>query len=75
MDECLLRRLKEITEEERAILSGQNGIQRERYTTGRDFVVDSEKMLEKGKLIEIRPHPVCAFSPSSAQLCGDAVYV
>lgn len=27
MDECLLRRLKEITEEERAILSGQNGIQ------------------------------------------------
>lgn len=43
MDECLLRRLKEITEEERAILSGQNGIQRERYTTGRDFVVDSEK--------------------------------
>lgn len=56
MDECLLRRLKEITEEERAILSGQNGIQRERYTTGRDFVVDSEKMLEKGKLIEIRPH-------------------
>lgn len=56
MDERLLRQLKEITEEERAILAGQQGIQRERYTSGRDFVVDSEKMLEKGKLIEIRPH-------------------
>lgn len=56
MDERLLRRLKEITEEEQAILAGGQGIQRERYTSGRDFVVDSEKMLEKGKLIEIRPH-------------------
>ena len=56
MDERLLCRLKEITDEERAILAGGQGIQRERYTSGRDFVVDSEKMLEKGKLIEIRPH-------------------
>ena len=55
MDERLLCRLKEITDEERAILAGGQGIQRERYTSGRDFVVDSEKMLEKGKLIEIRP--------------------
>lgn len=56
MDEQLLRRLKEITEEERIILHGGQGIQRERYTSSRDFVVDSEKMLEKGRLIEIRPH-------------------
>lgn len=56
MDERLLRRLKEITEEEQIILDGGQGIQRERYTSSRDFVVDSEKMLEKGKLIEIRPH-------------------
>lgn len=56
MDERLLRRLKEITEEEQIILDGGQGIQRERYTSSRDFVVDSEKMLEKGKLIDIRPH-------------------
>ncbi|WP_300365532.1 AraC family transcriptional regulator [uncultured Subdoligranulum sp.] len=55
MDERLLSRLRIITEEEQAILDGQ-GVQRERYTSGRDFVVDSEKLLEKGKLIEIRPH-------------------
>lgn len=55
MDERLLSRLRIITEEEQDILDGQ-GVQRERYTSGRDFVVDSEKLLEKGKLIEIRPH-------------------
>lgn len=55
MDERLLSRLRTITEEEQAILAGQ-GVQRERYTSRRDFVVDSEKLLEKGKLIEIRPH-------------------
>nr|WP_317399502.1 AraC family transcriptional regulator [uncultured Gemmiger sp.] len=56
MDERLLARLRRITEEEQAILDGRAGVQRERYTSGRDFVVDSEKLLEKGKLIEIRPH-------------------
>ncbi len=55
MDERLLARLRRITEEEQAILKGQ-GVQRERYTSRRDFVVDSDKLLEKGKLIEIRPH-------------------
>lgn len=55
MDERLLSRLRTITEEEQTILAGQ-GVQRERYTSSRDFVVDSEKLLEKGKLIEIRPH-------------------
>jgi len=47
MDERLLCRLKEITDEERAILAGGQGIQRERYTSGRDFVVDSEKMRKR----------------------------
>lgn len=55
MEEKLLGRLRAITEEEQAILAGQ-GVQRERYTSSRDFVVDSDKLLEKGKLIEIRPH-------------------
>lgn len=55
MEERLLAQLRRITEEEQAILAG-HGVQRERYTSSRDFVVDSEKLLEKGKLIEIRPH-------------------
>lgn len=56
MDERLLAKMRVITEEERAILNGRVAVQRERYTSSRDFVIDSEKLLEKGKLIEIRPH-------------------
>lgn len=56
MDPRLLDRLRQITEEERAILAGHSQVERERYTSRRDFVVDSEKLLERGKLIEIRPH-------------------
>lgn len=55
MDQRLLEDLKKITREEQDILEGQ-GVQRERYTSGRDFVVDSQKLLDKGKLIQIRPH-------------------
>ena len=56
MNAKLLEQLQKITEEERAILDGDSEVQRERYTSRRDFVIDSEKLLEHGKLIEIRPH-------------------
>lgn len=52
----LIEELRLITEEERSILSGAAGVDRERYTQARDFVVDSGKMLEKGKLIDVRTH-------------------
>ena len=51
----LLRYLKRITPEERAILNGQ-GLRRELYASPGEFVVDSGMLLKKGKLIEIRPH-------------------
>ena len=56
MNAQLLARLQEITPEEQAILDGEGVVQRELYTSRREFVVDSDKLLEKGKLIEIRPH-------------------
>lgn len=56
MDSQLLDRLRTITEEEQAILDGKSTVQKELYTTRHDFTVDSEKMVEKGKLISIRPH-------------------
>lgn len=78
MNPALLEKLKPITEEERAILAGSEGVRRELYTSARTaedhatrdsakaphpvlpdrsrFVIDSEKMLAKGKLIDIRPH-------------------
>jgi AraC-like DNA-binding protein len=52
----LLEKLKEITEEEQNILSGNSMIARDLYTSEKDFVIDSKKMLAKGKLIDVRTH-------------------
>jgi AraC-like DNA-binding protein len=56
MEEDLLRRLAEITEEERALLAGSAVVEKSQYTAARDFTIDSNKMLQKGRLIDIRPH-------------------
>ena len=55
MEQKLMERLRMVTEEERALLAG-GGVERERYATGSGFTVDREKLLEKGKLITMRPH-------------------
>ena len=52
----LLEQLREITEEERRILNGDAEVDRDLYTSGSDFTIDSNKMLEEGKLIAIRTH-------------------
>lgn len=56
MQQSLLEKLREITEEERRILDGDTRVDRELYTSGKDFTVDSAKMLEEGKLIAVRTH-------------------
>lgn len=56
MDSMLLSELKKITPEEQEILSGKLSVNRDLYTSFSDFVIDSQKLLEKGRLIEIRPH-------------------
>ena len=50
-----MEQLRQITEEEQSILAGE-GVQKERYTAGREFVIDKDKLLQRGRLIEIRPH-------------------
>lgn len=52
----LMERLKPVTEEEQRILIGNKQINKEIYTTGNEFTIDSNKMLEKGRLIDIRTH-------------------
>lgn len=56
MNQTILERLRQITEEESAILHGNPNVQKELYTSKREFVIDNAKLLEKGRLIEIRPH-------------------
>lgn len=64
MRQELIDRLRPVTEEEKKILSGCGSIEKEIYTTGREFTIDSEKMLTKGRLIDIRTHTrFIAFPP------------
>lgn len=56
MNKELMSVLEMITDEEKAILEGRTQVSKDIYTDNREFVIDSEKMLEKGKLIDIRTH-------------------
>lgn len=56
MNTKILNRLSEISEEEREILGGRVSIDRSLYMDGSRDVISGEKLLEKGKLIAIRPH-------------------
>lgn len=52
----IISKLREITEEENEILKGRSEIDHARYTSAKDLIVDSRKLLESGKLIQVRPH-------------------
>lgn len=56
MQQTLLEHLRKISEEEQRILDGITEVDKELYTSGKDFTVDSRKMLEEGKLIAVRTH-------------------
>lgn len=71
----LLTLLQPITEEEQAILSGQQDIRKELYTSNRDFVIDSQKLLQKGRLIEIRPHTRFVHFPKHRHNYVEMVYM
>ncbi len=56
MNEAIIERLSRITEEEREILAGRRSIDRSIYMDGSRDVISGEKLLEKDKLIAVRPH-------------------
>ena len=71
----LLDMLKRITPEEQELLDGSREIRKERYTNRRDFVVDSRLLLEKGRLIEIRPPTRFAYFPKHRHNYVEMVYM
>ncbi len=56
MNDAIIERLSRITEEEREILAGRRSIDRSIYMDGSRDVISGEKLLEKDKLIAVRPH-------------------
>ncbi len=71
----LLEKLKPVSVEEQAILDGNQDIQKELYTSQRDFIIDSKKMLEKGKLIDIRPHTRFVHFPTHRHNYVEIIYM
>lgn len=66
MQRELLEQLREITEEERRILNGDAEVDRDLYTSGSDFTIDSNKMLEEGKRSQSAPIPGLFIFPFTA---------
>ena len=49
-------KLLSLTEEELKILSGENSVNKSIYTDDGKFIIDSNKLLPNGELINIRKH-------------------
>ncbi len=74
MRQELLDYLRTITSEEQAVLDSGSSIRQELYTSRQEFVVDSGRLLEKGRLIEIRPHTRFAHFPRHRHNYVEMVY-
>ena len=75
MNAELLASLRTITDEEKALLQGNTSIQKGIYTSKKDFVIDNERLLAKGRLIEIRPHTRFAHFPKHRHNYVEMVYM
>ncbi|MCM1124708.1 MAG: AraC family transcriptional regulator [Eubacterium sp.] len=75
MQKKIIDYLGKITEEEQAILNGNLEVQKNLYTSDHEFVVDSRKLLAKGKLIDIRPHTRFTYFPSHRHNYIEMLYV
>lgn len=56
MRKDIIDKLLKLTEEERAILDGKHSIDKSIYTDDNQFIIDSNKILAEGQLINIRKH-------------------
>ena len=75
MQQALLDHLRKITEDEQRILDGASEVDQGLYTSGKDFTVDSAKMLEEGKLIAVRTHTRFVHFPPHRHNFIEVLYV
>ncbi len=71
----ILESLKQITNEEKAILNGQQTIDRNLYMQGMDNTVNQKKLLELGKLITMRKHTRFVHFPPHTHDYVEVVYM
>lgn len=75
MNQEIIARLSVITEEEHELLAGRNEIDQTRYTEQKELIIDSQKMLEHGKLIRIRPHTRFVHFPRHRHNFVEVIYM
>ena len=75
MNDRILSRLSIVTAEEREILNGRSHIDRSIYMDGSRDVISGEKLLERGKLIAIRPHTRFITFPEHSHDYVEMVYM
>lgn len=75
MNEDILNKLKQLTKEEINILQGNNEIDKTLYMSSPSNVIDSKKLLDSGKLIEIRAHTRFVHFPKHTHNYVEVVYM
>ncbi len=75
MNPEILEKLAPITDEERRILGGNGSIDRSLYMDGSTDIIDRKKLLSKGKLITVRPHPRFVHFPEHTHNYVEAIYM
>ena len=71
----ILESLLPITDEERAILDGGRDIDKSIYTTGGGDVINSERLLDEGRIISVRKHTRFIRFPRHTHDYIEAVYM
>lgn len=75
MDASILAQLKQITQEEQAILDGQSSVDKTLYMQGQSQTVNNKKLLDAGKLITIRTHTRFIHFPAHMHDYVEMVYM
>lgn len=75
MTEEILKGLKEITPEERKILENKSDIDKTLYMSSDDNVIDAQKLLEAGKLIQARTHTRFIHFPKHTHNYIEVIYM
>ncbi len=75
MNSLILNQLQEITPEEQDILNGEAKINKGLYTDSPSLVMDRKKLLDRGKLIQIRKHTRFVHFPRHTHNYVEVIYM
>ena len=71
----ILEQLQKITPEEEKILSGKKSIEKDIYMSDESNVIDAKKLLDAGKLIQVRTHTRFIHFPEHTHNYVEMIYM